>query len=317
MERGASLDDIITTTGFARNAAIVKAKEAANENDETRKRFEVMCRAVFVKFRSCITMDGVRAYRDDYEAIKIIYKSLDDDRQAADITDIIKTLHGIVDPAITTNVNAGGPSVRYDISKIDFERLRQEFASSPDKTHDRAEPQTSHREPPSAAHRAEPLADELPGALRGRSCTSTTKRKTASRSSTRSNSSSASSKHSTTKKSEPSGKDSTRKASQSSTSSKNPASTPKEIARIKQVAVQLLATLKAEQLRVNQWRDKEATRDAVRSTIFDFLYSDKTGLPETYTDEEIKTKSEDVFQHVFYAYPTVPSPIYGASPDIG
>jgi len=50
-----------------------------------------------------------------------------------------------------------------------------------------------------------------------------------------------------------------------------PALNPKEIARIKQVAVQLLTTLKAEKLRVNQWRDKEATRDAVRSTIFDFL----------------------------------------------
>lgn len=43
-ERGASLDKIITMTGFERNAAIMAAKEAANENDETRKRFEVMCR---------------------------------------------------------------------------------------------------------------------------------------------------------------------------------------------------------------------------------------------------------------------------------
>jgi type I restriction enzyme R subunit len=84
----------------------------------------------------------------------------------------------------------------------------------------------------------------------------------------------------------------------------------KEIARIKQIAVELLATLKAEKLRVNQWRDKEGTRDAVRSTIFDFLYSDKTGLPDSYSDEEIKAKSEDVFRHVFYAYPTIPSPIF-------
>jgi type I restriction enzyme R subunit len=60
---------------------------------------------------------------------------------------------------------------------------------------------------------------------------------------------------------------------------KKPELSPKEIARIKQVAVQLLNALKAEQLRVNQWRDKEATRDAVRSSIFDFLYSDKTGPP--------------------------------------
>jgi type I restriction enzyme R subunit len=85
----------------------------------------------------------------------------------------------------------------------------------------------------------------------------------------------------------------------------------KEISRIKEVAVALLGTLKQEQLRVNQWREKEATRDAVRATIFDFLYSDNTGLPEAYTDDEIKAKSADVFQHVFYAYPVVPSPIYG------
>jgi type I restriction enzyme R subunit len=64
---------------------------------------------------------------------------------------------------------------------------------------------------------------------------------------------------------------------------------------------------------VNRWRDKEATGDAVHARIFDFLYSDKTGLPEACTDDEIKTKSEDVFRHVFYAYPTIPSPIYSVA----
>ena len=33
-ERGASLDNIISWTGFGRNAAILAAKEAVNENDE-------------------------------------------------------------------------------------------------------------------------------------------------------------------------------------------------------------------------------------------------------------------------------------------
>lgn len=36
-ERSAPLDDVIQKTGFERNAAIVACKEAANENDETRK----------------------------------------------------------------------------------------------------------------------------------------------------------------------------------------------------------------------------------------------------------------------------------------
>ena len=76
------------------------------------------------------------------------------------------------------------------------------------------------------------------------------------------------------------------------------------------MAVDLLATLKAEKLRVDQWREKESTRDAVRAAIFDFLYSDKTGLPEAYTDDEVKSRSEGIFQYMFYAYPTVPSPLF-------
>jgi type I restriction enzyme R subunit len=50
--RNFRLDDITEKTGFARNKAIVDAKEAVNENDETRKRFEIMAREVFKKFKA-------------------------------------------------------------------------------------------------------------------------------------------------------------------------------------------------------------------------------------------------------------------------
>ena len=133
-ERGASLDGIITQTGFARNAAILAAKEAANENDETRKRFEVMCRAVFTKFKACITVEGVNAHRRDYEAINVVYKSLQQDREKADITDIIRQLHQVVDEAIETQPDHMAEETgAYDISKIDFDRLRREFERSPAK----------------------------------------------------------------------------------------------------------------------------------------------------------------------------------------
>ena len=75
-ERGASLDDVIRKTGFERNTAIAACKEAANENDETRKRFEVTCREVFKKFRACINVKNVNAHRADRDAIDIVYKSL-------------------------------------------------------------------------------------------------------------------------------------------------------------------------------------------------------------------------------------------------
>ena len=44
-----------------------------------------------------------------------------------------------------------------------------------------------------------------------------------------------------------------------------------DIKRIKAVVVGLLERLKAEKLRVDHWRDKESTRNAVRIAIKDFL----------------------------------------------
>ena len=84
-----------------------------------------------------------------------------------------------------------------------------------------------------------------------------------------------------------------------------------DIKRIKDVAISLLETLKAEKLRIDQWRDKESTRDAVRIAIQNFLWSDKTGLPvDSYTEDDVQMRSDDVFRHVFRVYPTIPSPYY-------
>ena len=61
-ERNAPLEDVIQKTGFDRNAAILACKEAANENDETRKRFEITCREVFKKFKACLNVEGVKKH---------------------------------------------------------------------------------------------------------------------------------------------------------------------------------------------------------------------------------------------------------------
>ena len=73
--------------------------------------------------------------------------------------------------------------------------------------------------------------------------------------------------------------------------------TSAEIKRIKTVASGLHAKLKAELERIRDWQTKEATRDFVKQAIFDFLYSDETGLPGAYSEAEIATKSDMVFGH--------------------
>ena len=87
---------IVTETGFSKNAVIAQAKEIINQNDETRKRFEVMAREVFNKFKACISVPGINAYRDIRDAINVLYKSLQADKEKADISEIMQELYEIV-----------------------------------------------------------------------------------------------------------------------------------------------------------------------------------------------------------------------------
>ena len=74
-ERQATLDAVINSTGFERNAALVRVKDAINENDESRKRFEVLAREVFTKFKACLTMKGVNDFRTEVGAINIFIRA--------------------------------------------------------------------------------------------------------------------------------------------------------------------------------------------------------------------------------------------------
>lgn len=49
----------------------------------------------------------------------------------------------------------------------------------------------------------------------------------------------------------------------------------------------------------------------MRIVIKNFRWNDQTGLPvESYTEEDVEEKSEEVFRHVWRAYPYLPSPVY-------
>jgi len=126
---GFELTILYETEGFDRIKALKKAKETINANDETRKSFEIGARAVFRKYKACLTFAGVEEYKVSHRAIRYIYQSLQDDRQKADTSAIIQTLNRIVSDAI--NVTPYNDDERiFDISEIDFDLLRTEFAKS-------------------------------------------------------------------------------------------------------------------------------------------------------------------------------------------
>jgi type I restriction enzyme, R subunit len=309
--RDASLDDVIYKTGFERNAAIVACKEAANENDEMRKRFEVMCREVFKKFKACINVQGVNAHRADRNAINIVYKSLQQDREHADISDIIRQLHQVVDEAIETTPDRIGEDQKpYDISRIDFDKLKQEFERSPSK---RTTVQNLKQAIETRLKRLlqqNPLRTDFQQhyeeivAEYNREKDRVTIERTF---------------EALLKLVEELDEEESRAIREGLNEEtlaifdllKKQDLGAADIKRIKDVAVDLLETLKAEKLRIDQWRDKESTRDAVRVTIQDFLWSDKTGLPvDSFTEDDVMARTDEVFRHVFWAYPTIPSPYY-------
>jgi type I restriction enzyme R subunit len=311
-ERGASLDDIIVKTGFERNSGIVAAKEAANENDETRKRFEVMCREVFKKFKACINVKGVNEHRKEYDAVNIIYKSLQEDREKADITEIIRQLHQLVDEAIDTKADrVREPQEPYDISKIDFGRLRKEFERS------RGKHTTVQCLKLTIESRLQRLLEQNPlrtdfqrhyeeiVAEYNREKDRVTIEKTF---------------EDLLKFVQELDEEDSRAIREGLDEEslaifdllKKPDLIASDIKRIKGIATELLKTLKEEKLKIDHWRDKESTRDAVRLAIRDFLWSEDTGLPvSSYTDVDVNTKAEEVFVHIFRVYPTLPSPYYG------
>lgn len=312
IDRNASLDDIIEKNGFERNAAILASKEAANENDETRKRFEVMCREVFKKFKACLNIRGVNNHRKEYDAINIIYRSLQKDRDQADITDIIRQLHQVVDESITTTtVNNKVDSTPYNIADIDFDRLRKEFEISPAKK--------------TTVQNLKQAIEQRLSRLLSQNLDRTDFQKhyekiVSDYNKEKDRQTIESTFEVLLKFVQDLGSEENRALREGLNEEelaifdllKKSELSKDEMNNIKKVATELLQTLKTEKLKIDHWREKEATRDAVRTAIHDFLWSEDTGLPlESFSEEDVKTKAEVIFQHVFRVYPNLPSPVYG------
>lgn len=299
--KGADLEAVIGSTGFDRIAAIDRAKEAVNENDETRKRFEVMARTVFAKLKSCLTMKGVNQFRAEAGAINVIYKSLQEDRAAADISHIIQELHEVIEPAIELRRDARPDGRLYDISKIDFDRLRREFEKRPKKQTDVQNLKDAIEKRLAILLAQNPLRnnyqrryEEIVSAYNSEKDRVTIE----------------ATFEALLRLVAELDEESTRAMREGLDEEslalfdllRKPDLKKTEIDRIKKVAVGLLELLKTKKQEIDDWRAKEQTRDEMRQVILDFLYSDATGLPESYGDDEITAKTDAVYRFAYQTF---------------
>ncbi len=123
--------------GFDRIQALRDAVEALYSSDEAKRRFEIMARQVFIRFKALLMEPSAFAYIERHDNIETIYKKLEEKRDTADVTEVLKELHRIVNEAIRAQEpgddHAEGLTV--DLSRIDFVKLRDEFAKKIKRKH--------------------------------------------------------------------------------------------------------------------------------------------------------------------------------------
>ncbi len=121
---------LIGATGFAKAAALGDAVDALYTTDEAKRRFEIMARELFSRMKTLILEPSVQPYYIRHDNIETIYKKLDERRDTSDVTALLKGLHKIVNEAICTQGSGVDESegLSVDLSQIDFEKLRAEFA---------------------------------------------------------------------------------------------------------------------------------------------------------------------------------------------
>jgi len=312
-DQGFELSRILKSESFARNAAIMEAKEVINEDDRSRKQYEVMARAVFQKFKACINFrPEINTHRDDRDAINIIYKSLQKDRDAADISAIMMELQKLVDEHIDVvplGEVAEPEHEPYDISKIDFDRLRREFERVKNKKTTVQSLKTAIEKRLEMMMRENPLRTDFQEHYeelvkeynneKDRLAIEKTFELLLN----------------IVKELDEEGHRALAEGLDEESLAlydllKKDSLKKREADKVKKVVVTLLQKVKSEIAKIDNWQDKESTRDTIRTDIHHFLYDDKTGLPEEYGLDEIELLSERVYRHIYRAYPSVPSPIY-------
>jgi type I restriction enzyme R subunit len=116
--------------GFQRIQALRDAVDALYASDDAKRRFEIMAREVLARFKALLMEPSSYAFAERHDNIETIYKKLEEKRDTADVTEVLKELHKIVNEAICAQEpgddHAEGLTV--DLSQIDFEKLREEFA---------------------------------------------------------------------------------------------------------------------------------------------------------------------------------------------
>ena len=301
-ELGFDLSALVAAKDFAKQALIKTGAGAVCSSMEDKKEFQTYA-AELVRVMKYLQRDDLTEEQIQYrDAIVAIYKKLQLKRKHADNTDLMVEINRIISENLTLEPVADtGSSKQFDISKIDFDLLRREFAKAAHKKliikdlselveerikqmllrnpgrmdyYDRY--QTIIKEYNEEKNRAEieRIFDEL------------------------------------TKLAQDLTQEEKRYVREGFSSDEELSMfdklfrtdlTKQEIAQIKKVAVDLLFKVKAKIAELDHWADKPETKAIVDNLIRDTLWAE---LPESYDEISITTYRKEIYEYIYLRYKT-------------
>ena len=129
-ERNFNLQDIIDASDFAKLGLLQTAVNAVCGTIEDRKKFSTYASELERLIKYANRDDLSPESHREYDAIHAIYSRLQRKRKHVDTTDLMVEINSIINEYVTMEDVSSGltPSRRFDISGIDFDLLRREFA---------------------------------------------------------------------------------------------------------------------------------------------------------------------------------------------
>ena len=300
-EQGFSLKALIKADDFAKLALVKSGADAVCATDEIKKRFEIQARELFRMFKY-IEKGEVSEETNHYKnAISEIYDLLQVKRKHADNSALMAQINEIVSEYVTVTKNTGEEeNKKFDISKIDFERLRREFEKAKNKNLLLKDLQQLVEERLAKMLRENPLRidyyqryqeivdeynrdnkkDEIAIIFENLMKL-------------------VNDLDDEQKRYVREGFDSDEELTMFDLLVKDSLS-KEEVKKVKKLAQTMLSKIKARIHELDHWRDKEETQSIISVLIRDLLWAD---LPESYDDNTIATYRQQIYEYVYNTYP--------------
>ncbi len=305
------LRELIRAEGLHKLAAIENAVNAVYTNDETKRKFQVLGRDVFKKYKALQPDKILNQYSQRKNAIDVIYTAIEDNIESADVADIMRKIQNVVDESIENMVAETNNNEKklIDLSGLNFELLEQYFLKTKNKNSaiqslkNKVEKHLSRmaeRNPLSVDYykRYQEIIDEY---NRGKdeAILQETFRKLLELVNSYSEEEADTRREGLT--------DEQKAIFDILRLGKNLES--KEKKAIKQISITMLSELKKEKLKVEKWAEKSGTAAAVYNYVSKTLFDD---LPwPTFNNDEIDLKTNLVYEHLKNQYFGCGISIYG------